>query len=234
MIISDLPHPSSKRLLSFEKACKALRRGFQENDTVDELKTKLDVAESIWESIHEELPLSESRGFADRHFHFIRYYLDEDNPSKCIDDSRDLIERDIPGIMKTVTLGISEATYHPKISERVFPPLKRQEFDSAVRRAFAVLKSELVEKFQVPSDIDGESLFNACFGRGGTALEFLGESESLALRNYLSGLSILYRNHFAHNDLDGEWTEAAAVIIGINSILLRLESIQRSNDREQV
>lgn len=48
------------------------------------------------------------------------------------------------------------------------------------------------------------------------------EAERQALRNYLSGLSTIYRNTYAHNDIDGEWYESAMIVLAINSVLQRL------------
>lgn len=146
MILNDIPHPARKRIILLDDECRNLLTAFRKGAEDEILLEHVEKIEQIWEDLNGDLPSSDSKSFFSRHMFFVRHYIEEENRPKCEDDVRYLTSKDIPGIIKSLDAATSTPSYHPRIAERVFPPIKRQEFDSAIRRAFAVLKTALVEK----------------------------------------------------------------------------------------
>lgn len=105
---------------------------------------------------------------------------------------------------------------------------------SALRKAFLILKSRLVQHYGVSDTLDGEDLVNKIFGKDGVltakATNKKEQEELLALRSVLSGLYGLFRNKYSHVDVEAPWTDAQTVLTVINFALARLQ-IMKSRHR---
>lgn len=114
--------------------------------------------------------------------------------------------------------------YDSEFVDKIGPLLRDQHFDSAVRKAFVMLKERLVRLFGVPSSLDGTDLVNLTFGSKGPLVGMIPDAERLAMRELLAGLYGVFRNRYSHQDVVAEWSEVAPVLGMINWVLQRLET----------
>ncbi|OJA59343.1 hypothetical protein BGV69_09125 [Burkholderia ubonensis] len=98
-------------------------------------------------------------------------------------------------------------------------------YDSAVRKVFVVMTDRLRRAFGVTESIDGEDLVNVVFGKGGKIPVALDDSQKQAMRNLISGFYGVYRNRFAHNDVEPDLAQARTIIEMANTIILDIEEL---------
>lgn len=96
-----------------------------------------------------------------------------------------------------------------------------------LREAFIILKSRLVDKFDVSDSFDGEQLVNKIFGKStgilaSQALDDAAIKDMAAMRDLLAGLFKVFRHKYAHNDVEVPWYEAEAVLSMITFALKRI------------
>lgn len=117
--------------------------------------------------------------------------------------------------------------------------LVRQQLDSAVRKAFAILKGRLVNVVcvlggdRVEMDrMDGNDLVGRIFAGNGLVVTSgrMTRGDSQALMSLLQGLYGMFRNVVDHNDVVVPWHEAEAVISMINWVLIKLRTITSTVD----
>ena len=105
------------------------------------------------------------------------------------------------------------------------PLMNGGHFDSAVRKIFVVLTDRLRRAFGVTEPIDGDDLVNLVFGKGENIPVALDDSQKQAMRNLISGFYGVYRNRFAHNDLEPTLTHARALMEMANTIIIDIEAL---------
>ncbi len=201
----------------------ALLVAFSEDKPATELLNALGAIQDLWTTTDPYVPQSKSKSYLNQHLRFLELHLRNDEPDKCEVDARSLVNLDIPGVLKSLKAHAGTPIYNEILQARVESLLLQQEYDSAIRRAFTVLKKAIINKYAVSDDLDGDRLVNACFGKDGVARKHLDDAECDSYRGLLSGLYGLFRNKYGHNDLDGDWTEAATIIAMINWILVSLD-----------
>jgi len=79
--------------------------------------------------------------------------------------------------------------------------------------------------FNIHFPIDGEDLINKIFGSNSKLCVNLNEDQKQAMRNLLSGFYGVFRNNFAHNDVEPDIGQSRAILEMGNSIILKLEAI---------
>ena len=169
-----------------------------------------------------------------RHLYWIRRRINERAPSLCVTDPIDIASRDI-----FETLDDFESWYKSKSPEdsefasRLKPFIIRGEHNAAVREAWAIFKTRMVNKFGLPDNLDGHRLADRLFGSDGFAVDLLAENECLGYLNLFKGLYTLNRNPVAHNDLpvDPEFIEATLVLV--NAAIVRIESSSSVGHKSQ-
>lgn len=111
------------------------------------------------------------------------------------------------------------------------------EYDvrSALLKAFLVLKSRLVATFGVSESLDGEKLVNRVFGGNGILHAAAQHEEErnkvLAMRDLLSSLYRLFRNQYAHTQIEVPVLEAEAVLTMIDFVLKQLDGCQVGSNK---
>ena len=99
------------------------------------------------------------------------------------------------------------------------------EYDSAIRKAFIVLKERAVKKFDLPNNIDGDVLVKKLFApESGLILIDDDLKKRREFMNYCTGLFGYFRNSFAHNLVDDPEFVVETVISSINMLLKILEN----------
>ena len=146
-----------------KKRAKRLDVSFARED-IDgaELLEALDDVDTAESRLRELLPIHfETNSELSRHTYFLRYYLERNLPQNCRDDAAQLVSLDIPQL---------EASFNDWCLNRLDDDLFRAtsglleagEFDSAIRKAFVVLKEALCQHFGQSSNIDGVDLTKVC------------------------------------------------------------------------
>ena len=160
-----------------------------------------------------------------RHLSWIRRRINEGSPALCTADPIDIVSRDIFDLLDKF-----EAWYKGKsledadLANRVNSFIARGEHNAAVREAWAMFKTRMVNRYGISDKLDGHKLAEELFSSEGVAFSHLTENEGQGYLNLFKGLYTLSRNPVAHNDLptDPEFVEATMRLI--NSAIVRIES----------
>lgn len=161
-----------------------------------------------------------------RHLKFILYYLKRNDKESCAADIKDVLFYDLPATLRNLISGAVEEQYiDEKLRDSVHPLLYGGHFDSAIRKTFVVLTDRLRRAFGIKEQIDGGDLVNLVFGKGGKIPVSLEDSKKQALRNLISGFYGVYRNRYAHNDCEADFSDARAIIEMANQILREIEAV---------
>ena len=181
-----------------------------------------------YDRLNEMLPEPvQGKSNAERHIGFMEYWLERKDRNACISDIEDLCERDITELEDAFQAWCkSPDHYDAELVLAVSDLLSHRQLDSAVRKAFVVLKERLCKRFRVPRDLDGLDLVNKIFGKNSESIKRLGDAERQAMRDLLAGLYGVFRNRFAHNDEQPSWAEADAIISMLNHVLQELSRIK--------
>lgn len=105
-------------------------------------------------------------------------------------------------------------------------------YDSAIRKSFVILTDRLRRAFGVNEQLDGEDLVNLVFGKGGKIPIALDEGKKQAFRNLISGFYGVYRNRYAHNDVEPQLAQVGAIVELANSILAEVEEIANESAKK--
>ncbi len=166
----------------------------------DEAQFKISMIDSKFTELKKLLPtLRTDRVDAfKRHMGFVKGYLYK---SLAPNNLQEVIEIDIPGIKQSYYEKLQEFPHlDPELRSECENLLVACEFDSAIRKAFLVLKKRAVEKFEAPVELDGEALINYLFSVEKGKLRIASDNaKQQAFRNYCSGLFGYFRNSYAHN-----------------------------------
>ena len=165
-----------------------------------------------------------------RHLEFIDYWLGKEEPGSCVHDPCQIAEEDLPRFQEMFDewyLGRSPEV--PVLHKRLFPLIAAGQLDSALRTTWAIFKTQMVETFGVPSDLDGHQLADALFGPQGATAKYLDNRNRQGFLNLFKGLYTLFRNDVIHNDVELAPDEIDGIILMVNSALLRLETARREH-----
>lgn len=177
------------------------------------------------------LPEKRMAGSARRHAGFLIHYLEKGNTTSCSQDIVDICDHDLPAIVKHVRNWSNKMAYvDVDLRAGLSPLVRSREFDSAIRKAFVILKTRLCNKFDIDESIDGPALVNKIFGKDSTLLSNLDAGERQAYRDLLSGMFGLLRNRYAHNDSRPDLAELDAVIANVNLCLRIVGDFRLEND----
>jgi hypothetical protein len=140
-------------------------------------------------------------GNAERHLHFMEYYLVRNEIDKARKDSQDICDFDLPELEEAFQQWCGSLKhYDPALSDKVKGLLIEARLDSALRAAFVLLTERLVTTFQASSELDGSRLVNDIFGAKGRLTGKILDPDREAMRNLLDGLYGVARNPLAHSN----------------------------------
>jgi hypothetical protein len=175
----------------------------------------------------------ENCGNLGRHLTFLEYYLKRDDKESCAQDIRDILFFDMPTALKgLIAKSTDQRHIDQRLKDAVMPLVQGRHYDSAIRKSFVVLTDRLRRAFGVSSQLDGEDLVNLVFGSGGKIPVALDSSKKQAFRNLVSGFYGVYRNRYAHNDVEPGIAEVGAIVEMANSILLEIEAISSDSAKK--
>lgn len=169
-------------------------------------------------------------GVLGRHLHFIEYYLNLKNKSNVEGDIYDIVYHDLPSALRTlISRKRTDSHLDQKLKDSVLPLIQGKHYDSAIRKSFILLTERIRSVFGVTEEIDGDALVNHVFGKGGTIVVALDQSKKKSYRNLISGFYGVYRNKFAHNDVQPTLSEVNSIIEMANNIIIELEEIGKNS-----
>lgn len=210
----------------FEKVrryAERIRDAFEAQRSADDLLSDVENLRPLYEGLITLLPerVGDLGNFG-RHLYFLDYWLSRGAADSCRGDIDDILRLDLPALEEGFRDWCANAEHYDEaLASAVGDLIARREYDSAVRKAFVILKSRLVNTFRASPEMDGEQLVNSIFG-GTATLTGLEDSERQAIRNLLSGLYGVFRNRVAHTDVVIQYSEADAVIGMINHVLKQI------------
>ena len=149
----------------------------------------------------------------DRVVERLRHYLKQNQPQHCQSDIVDICQVDLVRLEKAIQdHGGGDDQHDAEFIEKIRPLLRDEHLDSAIRKAFVILKERLVTKFGLSPTLDGADLVNAVFGTKGTLAGQIPDADRQAMRDLLAGLYGVFRNHYGHRDVEPSWFDAASVL----------------------
>ena len=160
-----------------------------------------------------------------RHLWFIDHWLQKNAPASCAHDPVDIVSIDLPK-----ALGIFEEWYsahsppNETLNSRLGPHIANGQLNAAVREAWVIFKTRMVDLFNLPADTDGDKLAGQLFGGRSVTTQFLDAQEREGYLHLFKGLYALSRNPVAHNDLPPNPEETEAVLMLVNSALVKIEA----------
>lgn len=194
----------------------------------DELERDVHVLKAACANLTRLLPEGVVAGSLDKRFAWADYWLGKNKPSNILGDLTDIVDRDLPAVEKGFRdWCASQKHYDAELGKGIGDLLTERQLDSAVRKAFVLLKERLVRNFGVSSELDGRDAVNKVFGREGFLAGRIPDAERESMRNLLDGLFGVFRNTYGHRDVAPEWHEADAVLSMVNLILQRLDAYRR-------
>lgn len=182
------------------------------------------------QNLYAMLPEGRMIGNALRHTHFMIYYLERDEAGSCAGDIVDICEHDLPAVSQAMRDWSSKLAWvDADLRRDILPLIRFCQFDSAIRKAFVILKTRLCHKFGLDERTDGEDLVNAIFGAKSPHLSHLSAAEKTAYRNLFAGMFGLLRNRFAHNDMQPDLSDLDTALANVN-MCLRIAGDFRATD----
>ena len=214
----DYRERASEDLSSLQRDASRLR------NSVDKLLTAL--PPDAREAVHE------GRSGLLRHLSFIEYWLGKNSPIGCTQDPIDIARRDLPAVLALFDEWYERhSSGSTELPDRLAPFITTGQLNAAVREAWAIFKSRLVDLFEVSDELDGHRLVDQLFGANGATAGIMSDSDRQGYANLFKGLYTLNRNPISHNDMSVNPEEIDAVLALVNTALARIEGLaaQRSD-----
>jgi len=197
---------------------------FEDSDAPELLRMQESLAEEAQRLLNASGLGWEQCGNLGRHLTFLHRYLKANDKVSCAQDIKDIVFFDLPTALRNlVAMSADDKYLDQRIKDGVLPLVNGGHYDSAIRKVFVVLTDRLRRAFGVTDEMDGEDLVNLVFGKGGKIPVALDEGKKQAMRNLISGFYGVYRNRFAHNDVEPDLAQTRAILEMANTIILDIE-----------
>ena len=202
-----------------------LKLKFDNNDSIEILKGRLEVFNSIYEELSEKISFSEyPSSLLTRHIRFLNLYLGKKGDAEgCAGDIAEICNKDIDELKQMYLQNIKSKYIDLELEHNIKSLIETNQFDSAVRKSFLTLTERLRSKYNIPKNKDGVELINLIFGKSGKSK--INSSEKESLRDLLSGFYGVFRNDFMHTLQNKERTEIS-IIYMINTLLTILKDLE--------
>jgi hypothetical protein len=187
-----------------------------------ELLVDARVLDNRLKSLQAMMPNGQIAGEPFRRTGWMMHWLEKGVLDSCRGDIDDLLERDLPAIEKQIKDWSNKLAYvDADLRREIAPLIRTRQFDSAIRKAFVVMKTRLCEKFGIEQTIDGPELVNRLFGKSSDYFPDMNAGTRQSYRDLFAGLFGLIRNEFAHNNAEPHLSDLDAVVANVN-LCLRL------------
>jgi hypothetical protein len=172
------------------------------------------------DNLYAMLPDGRMIGAGSRHSGFMVNWLKKGDINSCAGDIVDICESDLPGVTRQLREWSSKLGWvDADLRRDILPLIRFGQFDSAIRKAFVILKTRLCRKFDLDDKIDGVDLVNEIFAPKSPHLPELSPGKKTAYRNLFAGMFGLLRNRFAHNDAQPDLSDLDTAIANVNMCL---------------
>lgn len=210
---------------AYDKAIELLNI-FEDSEAPELLRMQTALADEIESLLHVSGLTWGDCGNLGRHLTFLHRYLKDNEKENCAQDVKDIVFFDLPTALRNLVANSGDDKhFDQRLKDGVMPLMNGGHYDSAIRKVFVVLTDRLRRAFGVAEEIDGDDLVNLVFGKGGKIPVTLDDAKKQAFRNLISGFYGVYRNRFAHNDIEPSLAQARAVIEMANTIILDIEAL---------
>ncbi|MEW5902861.1 MAG: TIGR02391 family protein [Pseudomonadota bacterium] len=197
---------------------------FEDADAPELLRMQMALENEIESLLHVSGLAWGDCGNLGRHLTFLQRYLKNNEKENCAQDVKDIVFFDLPTALRNLVANAADDKhFDQRLKDGVTPLMNGGHYDSAIRKAFVVLTDRLRRAFGVAEEIDGDDLINLVFGKGGKIPVALDDAKKQAFRNLISGFYGIYRNRFAHNDVEPNLAQTRAIIEMANTIILDIE-----------
>ncbi|MYC97312.1 MAG: hypothetical protein F4X14_20340 [Caldilineaceae bacterium SB0661_bin_32] len=160
------------------------------------------------------------------HLGWIEHWLKRSSPISCAHDPIDIVRSDIPGVLKQFDKWYaSQSVLDRALSDRIMPFIESGQLNAAIREAWPIFKTRMVERFGLSSEIDGSKLVVAIFGPDGATAGLLPGPKRDGYLNLFKGLYALSRNPLSHNDIRPNPAEVEAALLLISTTLTKVEQL---------
>ena len=161
-----------------------------------------------------------------RHLNWIDRRLEENVPSLCAQDPIDIVRSDIPGVLKQFDKWYaSQLGLDQDLSVRLKLFIESGQLDVAVRAAWPIFKTRMVDRFGISEAVNGHKLVVAIFGPNGATAGRLPDEKREGYLNLFKGLYALSRNPLSHNDIRPNPAEVEAALLLISTTLTEVEQL---------
>lgn len=115
--------------------------------------------------------------------------------------------------------------FHPKIVQKAYPALQREEFDTAVFRAFKAVEVQVRELSKLPSELVGTALMRKAFDVDHGPLTDMStpKAEREARAHLFAGAIGCYKNPHSHRDVLITFNEAFEMILVASHLIQLLD-----------
>jgi len=125
--------------------------------------------------------------------------------------------------------------FHPIIVKKAYPSLRREEFDTAVFRAFKIVEVQVRKLTKLPADVVGTTLMRKAFDPESGLLtdKTVPKAEREALSHLFAGSIGCYKNPHSHRDVELTFNEAFEMLLVASHLLQVLDRVRKnlSNNR---
>ena len=166
-----------------------------------------------------------------RHLGWIKHWLDRGIPGSCQGDPIDILKLDLPEVLTGFENWYErQSPTDSTLGDRVQTHIAAGQFRTALRDAWPLFKTSMVEAFDLSDDLDGDRLVGKLFGSSGATVDILPNDEREGYLNLFKGLYAISRNPVAHGDVPENPEESSAILALINSALVRIEAARHASD----
>ncbi len=119
--------------------------------------------------------------------------------------------------------------FHPIIIKKAYPALRREEFDTAVFRAFKALEMRVRKLSKLPSELYGTSLMRKAFDaeKGPLTDKATPKAEREAMSHLFAGMIGCYKNPHSHREVELEFNEAFEMLLVASHLFRVLEKVEK-------
>ena len=150
---------------SIQKYASIIREKFEQNRESNELLLDAKALHVRVINLDQMMPEGTTTANLLRHTWFMVHWLGKGDLDSCRHDIIDDTESDLSHKRSEVERWSRELIYvDAELRQDVLPLLRTKQFDSAILKAFIILKARLCVKFGIDENIDGPKMINQIFG----------------------------------------------------------------------
>ena len=126
--------------------------------------------------------------------------------------------------------------FHPLIIKKAYPSIKKEEYDTAVFKAFKTVEIRVRELSSLPNEMIGVDLMRKAFApdNGPLADQTMPKAEREALSHLFSGSIGCYKNPISHREVQLTFNEAFEMLLLASHLLSILDKIAGKCKKESI